>query len=376
MDFNAFNEITRMIVPFAPLLASFGEAASTGAAKKIGEDVWSELKSVWKGITSRAKNMQAIQSAADAVARDTSDPASIERLAQEIKAALNDDEAFINDVTARLKHATMRINMATKGGSQIAVTDNASFTARDIDMSTRIGPSREDVEMREQRSALQGILAQFDRRAVRDQMEEEDVYFMIRSLHELRTSVQRMGITRVSDQVVQVLLRQMIEEIRDIEAIAEILMAQAPQKDWADSILDLRMFGSRVGRDEAIEARRSVLERRFQEVQQFCADRTRHHFQRAMDVDHLALEEVEGPIRPENLEVATPLNTSRLASDVFCLYLFGVIDGLKHRILAKLELLENLCVDTTSSHRKINGLRVRSTCRAEPALSHVTTVSS
>src|SRR5882724_5208945 len=47
----------------------------------------------------------------------------------------------------------------------------------------------------------------------------------------------------------------------------------------------------------------------------------------------------------------------------------GVIDGHLPRLFGSLaDLYKDLSLDTAASHPKINGLRVRSTCRAEPGV--------
>lgn len=50
----------------------------------------------------------------------------------------------------------------------------------------QFGPTSEEIEKKAARDRLREILNQFDRRSVRDRMHEESLYFMVKSLQELR----------------------------------------------------------------------------------------------------------------------------------------------------------------------------------------------
>jgi hypothetical protein len=129
------------------------------------------------------------------------------------------------------------------------------------------------------------------------------------------------------------------EEIEEIESLMQYIPLIRPRDDWPDSFLDYRVFGG-FEQGLLIPARiRRDLERRLEEVQSFCTERVEWQYKEALNINmRRRRERVYPPVvndepnKPEN-----PLNTERLARDIFCLYLFGRMDQLKERIVCKLE---------------------------------------
>src|SRR6516225_2277576 len=110
--------------------------------------------------------------------------------------------AFLMDSTNRQVLSWVSIGIVVVAGGLWAVvkfyykkhdahsTTNATATnhsvaiARDvinspIDMSTRLGLTREELDARDEDTSLKSILTQFDRHAIHDQMHEETIFFMI-----------------------------------------------------------------------------------------------------------------------------------------------------------------------------------------------------
>ncbi len=200
------------------------------------------------------------------------------------------------------------------------------------------GPSIDELEAKEARDRLVQIINQFDRRAVRDHMHEENIFFMLKSLNELRTKIQKIGINTLQNPAVRILLIEIREELEEVEDITTWILPLRPEGDWYDSFLDLRSFG---GLQEDVQPKRGnyAMQDRLYEVHRFCFDRIHDLLQDAVNADLRERRERRWPPTPTtNVEGnRTPVNTERLAKDVVCLYLFGHIDQLKMRIIAKLD---------------------------------------
>jgi hypothetical protein len=203
------------------------------------------------------------------------------------------------------------------------------------------GPSMAEIEAKEARDRLRKIISQFDRRAVRDQMHEELIFFMLQSLRELRSSIQKMGINTIADPITRLLLTEIREEIEEIEDLGSWIQLIRPENDWPDSFLDYRIFGHREDHEDGTQVQRGnpSLRSRLSEASHFCHSRISNRYRYARNVDqrqfqdYLSFESKNGQY---DLDRSQPVNVERLAKDVFCMYLFGRIDQLKDRISAKL----------------------------------------
>jgi hypothetical protein len=208
-------------------------------------------------------------------------------------------------------------------------------------------PSIAELQAKQSRDRLREMLNQFDRRAVRDPMHEEAIYFMMASLRELRINIQRSGISTLNDPVVRLLLTEVREELEEIEDLASWIGTLKPGDDWPESLLDYRIFGGVRAEEDAKDLKRGTvsLQGRLSDVERFCEKRVQGLLGDALNVDLGKRRARSWPpeVGPEVNDAVIPVNTDRLGKDFFCLYLFGRIDQLKDRILAKLEKVR-ICI--------------------------------
>src|SRR3954452_1196966 len=135
----------------------------------------------------------------------------------------------------------------------------------------QLGPSSVEIEEKAARDRLREILNQFDRRSVRDPMHEENLYFMVKSLQELRVNIQMSGISTVNDPIARAILIEIREEIEEVETLMGCIPRISPRDDWADSILDYRIYGG-FQEGTLIPAQTNYhLQIRLEDVQKFCA---------------------------------------------------------------------------------------------------------
>jgi hypothetical protein len=337
------KNITSLIAPIFPDLTKAGESITNAAGGMIGEETWELAKSVWGKLSGRLSESAVSKEAVQTAAENPNDEDAAAALRLQIKRLLLDDGALASELEGELKRA----NRATshdpvskiRGKRVVAFSGKGGFKGN-IDMSERHGPTVAETEAKEGRDRLREIVNQFDRRAIRDQMHEEDTFFMLKSLRELRVNIQRIGVNTLTDPVARLLLTEIREELEEIEDIASWILTIRPEDDWPESFLDYRVFGGMSGQVAyGIERGGHSLQGRLHGVQQFCRERVHGLMRHALNVDLRKRRERTWPpiqeTEPDN--AATPVNTDRLSKDIFCLYLFGRIDQLKDCISTKLE---------------------------------------
>jgi hypothetical protein len=131
-----------------------------------------------------------------------------------------------------------------------------------------------EINEKEARDKIAAILNAFDRRAVREQMHEENIFFMLRSLRELRVAVQRLGSSTVDEPIMRFILNDLREELEALEEITQKIIELRPGDDWAESFLDYRIFGSAMPAESDDHGPGNVyLQDQLDEAERFCTKR-------------------------------------------------------------------------------------------------------
>lgn len=232
----------------------------------------------------------------------------------QIKQALR-DRVFASEVENKLEKLrtrvqTFSVHHLTSGGSQFVAPVGRGFIGNTIDLSVGKAPTVKEIALKEQIDKIESILDQFDRRSVRDRMHDENIAMMIKSLLELRVSVQKMGISTIRDETIRLLFAEVTSELEDIDSLAALLIEE--NRTWQsehsnDGLLDLRLADlGEESRSEAISSTKARVRYRVESVRKFC--------------DSL---KSRGSIRSHS-------------DHLFTMYLFGCIDQLKDQISSQL----------------------------------------
>lgn len=361
MDLIAISMIASATInAISPYLQKVGDEA----AKSFGKDVYEKLRLTFKGKTAAAESL-------DTLERRPEDENARAKAHAQLLNALANNENLVRDLEFALrqklsvdeKPSTTRVSQTlhTQGSSVIAPINSTFSIGGSLDMRTQYGPTVEQIREKEEIDRIRSIIDQFNRAAVYDQMHEETIGLMCRSLNDLRINVQKMGSGSLSDPSIRLLLDLIQGELREIVALALAIPVVARGSNWRKSILDIRIFGSTSSYGDmrgfhhgiANEAETNGLK-----IRAFVRKRLVGCYAHARDIDVTGIPteypEVEAEAKRRGIEPCdvqqtmmaerqpdVPLDLSTLSTDIAVLYCFGAIDQLKKQLAKKIQLLES-----------------------------------
>lgn len=136
------NEVARQVVAFlGPYLAALLGKAADEVGKRIGSEVWDQVKAQWE----RLARKERVRKAAEAAAALPDNPAVREALRAEIARALAEDTALGAEIAELLKSEVVQQVLA-KSRSRI----------ENVEQSAQGGPTRQELIARDD-SEVKGV---------------------------------------------------------------------------------------------------------------------------------------------------------------------------------------------------------------------------
>jgi hypothetical protein len=323
------DPITTAILAVLPALAS--DMVKSGV-----KDAYEGLKAV---IHRKWGDAAPISEAITAIEKDPNSKAQAAVLEEKVAAVKAAEDA---DVVKALQHLVEQMTVARmiqfnmSGGivQGVAGAENVQIGSMTFGAPSSARQQRMQAEV----TKAKEILNEFDRKAVSDEMHEENIYFMIKSLESVRIAVQTLGKSTVEDQQLSDLIETATRKIIYINKLASELRT-APGK-WQNSIFDLRIFGNSqptVRFDERISSGNGKFDQAMEMVQR----RIKAQCKKALNVDQVRARDIWDNIGPhekaerdiDNLLPDVPVDVDTLASDFAVFYVFGMLDQVKQDIV-------------------------------------------
>jgi len=364
-----------------PYLLNLGGKAAEEAAKHMGEDSWNAAKKAWDKIRGRSADAPGLEAAAQETAADQSDESARQLFDLQLTRLLKKDTDLAGELATIMSGVTQNYQVRGDhnhmvGGNETHNMDfrkshfHAGVLANSVvhgpvDLSVNKAPTVQELEQKEEKKKILDLLSQFDRKAINDYMHEEHIAFMVKSLHELRISLQQMGASTVADPEIKLLFSLMKTDIEHIVMLTKYIHEATQRTDGRASIYDVRSFGMGL-QDPSIYAyyNRSLGEQWYNRIFQFVRGRFAAKYEHAKNIDYskvprnwtemLKAAEERGlePTGIDELIISEltaniPLDVDQISADASILYLFGMIDQLKDSITTKAGMVSRMIRQTS-----------------------------